>query len=207
MTDNPAALAAVLGYVAPAPRWDLGTAEPVPMARWGKDHWTTFAYVDTRWVDHRGMLNHEQMRCDGYRHPAFYAYKRRALAFGTDADGGRYPTRLKSDRPRPVGSWGSVDLPGHDDYNCLDDAIREGLIEAHLPQPACGDIFLDAWDRGVKFPDGEQVRPSFVTGMSELCLMAHASFSLTSRGQVIAGQLRAHIAATRQPHQFMPQEG
>src|SRR3984885_6104202 len=100
-------LLAAIGYEAPPPAWDLGRTEPVPLARWGKDHWTTFAYAETRWVDHRGMLSHDQMRCDQHRHPVFYAAKRRVL---TSADGSRYPTRLKTETPGADGRWGTVEL-------------------------------------------------------------------------------------------------
>jgi hypothetical protein len=206
MTDNPADLAAALGYVAPAPSWDLGTAEPVPMARWGKDHWTTFAYVETRWVDYGGMLNHDQMRCDRKRHPAFFAARPRA--FGADNDGAKYETRLKTEQPVD-GRWGFVALFGHDDYDCLADAIREGLIEVTMPAPAPNgaDLYLDSKGRPVRMPDGPAIAVSdLMTGFVESWLMTAASYSLTPRGQVIAGQLRAHLAATRRAHQFMPAE-
>jgi hypothetical protein len=194
------------GGDAPAPAWDLGSTAPVPVSRWGKDHWTTFAFVETRWVDHRGMLDHDRMRCDRRRHPAFYAAKRRTIAFGSDMDGGRYPTRLKTEVQGADGRWGVVELPGHDDYDCVDDALRAGLLEVVMPQPRQphGDIFLDAWDRPARLPDGELISPSFVTGLSEMWLMTAASFSLTERGQDIARELRAHLAATGNSHQFMP---
>ena len=200
-----AEILAALGYELPAPTWELRTADPVPMARWGKDHWTTFAYVETCWVDHRGMIDHDKMRCHRKRHPVFYAAKRRCHAFGTDADGSKYATRLKTEQPDADGRWSVAELLGHDDYNCLDDAIREGLIEVTMPRPAPGDCFLDAHDRGVRVPGGELIRPP-VTGFTEMWLMSAASFALTDRGQVIAGQLRAHIAATRRSHQFVPRE-
>jgi hypothetical protein len=204
-----AEVAAVLGYVAEPASWDLGITEPVPMARWGKDHWTTFAYVETRWVDHAGALSHDQMRCDRQRHPAFYGSKRRATAFGTDCDGSRYATRLKTEQPRPDGTWDIAELPGHDDYDCLADAIREGLIEVTMPAPAANgaDLYLDARGKPVRMADGLPIAVSGpMTGYVESWLMTAASYSLTARGQVIAGQLRAHMAVTRQSHQFVPSE-
>lgn len=200
------ALLDAIGYEASAPAWDLPGATAVPMHRWGKDHWTTFAYVETRWVDHHGMLDHDRMRCDRQRHPAFYSAKRRTTALGSDADGARYPTRLKTEAPGPDGCWGAAKLAGHDDYDCLNDAIIEGLIEVTMPrlrEPA-GDVFLDAWDRPVRVPGGEAISPMLVTGLVEMWLMTAASFSLTQPGQVIAGELRSHLAATRRSHQFTP---
>lgn len=200
-------LLTAIGYGAPLVTWDPGPAEQVPMARWGKDHWCTFAYAETRWVDHRGMLDHDHMRCDRQRHPVFYSAKRRPIAFGTDVDGARYPTRLKTETPGPDGRWGTVELPGHDDYDCLNDAILAGLLEVIMPRARepFGDVFLDACDRPVLELGGGLIDPSFVTGLTEMRLMTVASFSLTERGQGIARELRAHIAAGRHSHQFMPE--
>lgn len=212
---------AATGAQASTPEWDLGSAEPVPVARWGKDHWTTFAYVETRWVDHRGMLGHDQMRCDRHRHPVFYAAKRRTTAFGSDVDGARYPTRLKTLSPGADGRWGVAALPGHDDYDCLDDVIRAGLVQVTMPRLRSphGDVFLDTWDRPVRIPDGDiligdarppraprgtLIGPAPVTGLTEMWLMTAASFSLTELGHAVGGQLRAHLAATRPAHQFTP---
>ena len=210
MPSDAGLLLNALGYEPPVPVWDLQNTSPVPMNRWGKDHWTTFAYVETCWVDHRGMLNHDKMRCDAKRHPMFHAAKRRGMALGTNVDGGRYPTRLKSETPGPDGQWGMVELSGHDDYDCLDDAIQAGLIEAVMPRlrEPHGDVFLDAWDRPVRHAgQGELIDPSFVTGLAEMSLMAAASFGFTNRGRVIAGQYRAYLAATRRSHQFVPDAG
>jgi hypothetical protein len=195
--------------------WELPSAVHVPMSRWGKDHWTVLAFLETRAVDYRGMLDHDRMRCDRGRHPVFYLAKKRVIAMGTDADGARYPTRLKTPCPREDGAWGTVELPGHDDYDCLADMIREGLLEAVMPQPRQPglDVFLDAYKRPVRLPgsdplsrvsDGDLIRPWFVTGMSEMWLMTAASYTLTDRGLAITAELRAYLAAARNYHQFMP---
>ena len=201
-------LLAAIGHEPAAPSWDARNEHPVPVARWGRDHWTTFAYVETRWVDHRGMLSHDQMRCDRQRHPMFYSAKRRVIAFGTDADGARYPTRLKTDTPGADGRWGVAEMSGHDDYDCLDDAIREGRIDVIMPRlrEPHGDIFLDAYDRPVQVPGGEIISAELVTGMTEMWLMTAAAFTLTTRGQAAAAELRAHLAAGRNSHQFMPSQ-
>jgi hypothetical protein len=41
-----------------------------------------------------------------------------------------------------------------------------------------------------------------VTGLIELWLMTAAAFRITEHGQAIAGELRAHMAATGLAHQF-----
>jgi hypothetical protein len=77
----------------------------VPTTQFGTDHWSTFAYVETRAVDHKGLLDHDGMRCHAGRHPAMLHAKRRVS--GTSADGSRYPTRIKaSTTPDAHGRYG-----------------------------------------------------------------------------------------------------
>ena len=42
-----------------------------PIAEWGRDHWSTLMYIETRVVDHRGILERQHMRCCTKRHPQF----------------------------------------------------------------------------------------------------------------------------------------
>ncbi len=86
--------------------------EHIPIERWGKDHWSTFAYVETLAVDHQGFAKpeHERMRTNIQSHPH--------LIGRFNPDGSKYPTRLKDG-----------EVTGHDDWDCLDDAVREGLLE------------------------------------------------------------------------------
>lgn len=79
-----------------------------PIEVWGKDHWSTLAYLETRWVDHGGVINVGHMRCDRRRHPAF-------AHVGSNKT---YPTRLK----------GSAQIEAHDDWDCLDDFEAAGLV-------------------------------------------------------------------------------
>ena len=87
---------------------------PVPVADWGRDHWSTLAYLETRVVDEGGRVDPYRMRCDGSRHPE----KVRFTPGGAHGSGG-YPTRLR----------GGVELAGHDDWDCLEDAIAAGLLK------------------------------------------------------------------------------
>lgn len=80
----------------------------IASARWGKDHFDTLLYVDTRIVDHRGCLL--AYRADSPRGPE-----------GSDPHmrmDMRYPTRLAEDKT----------LRGHTDYDCLADAIAAGFL-------------------------------------------------------------------------------
>lgn len=89
----------------------MTTARQIPVAEWGKDHWSTLAYAETRVVDYKGVLSREHMRCDPDLHPA---QTNSANAISDK----RYPTRLK----------GGKELEGHDDWSCLEDAEREGFL-------------------------------------------------------------------------------
>lgn len=193
-------LAASLGYQPEPVAWDIGETELVPMSRWGRDHWNVLAYVETRWVDHHGQLNHDQMRVDPDRHPLF-ASARRLTMPGTT----KYPTRLKTVETGSDGCYGAEELVDHDDYDCLGDAIRLGLVTVVMPTANTdGDVFFDARGRTITDAGGEPVHPSFVTGLGEWQLMAAASFQFTEAGQRIAAQLRAHRAVSRNSHQFTP---
>ena len=82
----------------------------IPIEDFGRDHWSTFAYIETCVVDCGGRVAKERMRCIHKRHP-FFAHR------GGDASA--YPTRLRGGRKRNE----------HDDWDCLDDIEVAGLIE------------------------------------------------------------------------------
>lgn len=81
----------------------------VGIEQFGADHWSTFAYIETRTVDHKGVPNIPHMRCDADLHPQF-------AHSGTT--GKKYPTRIKGG-----------ELENHDDWSCLDDFELLGLLE------------------------------------------------------------------------------
>lgn len=91
------------------------TRGPVPVPRWGHDHWTTFGYAVGRIVEHGGVLDARAMRTDASLHPGLGA--RDPMTFG-EPTGARYPTRLRE---------GKIASP-HDDWSCLDDAEAAGLL-------------------------------------------------------------------------------
>lgn len=82
----------------------------IPIEDFGRDHWSTFAYIETCVVDCGGRVAKERMRCIHKRH-LFFAHR------GGDASA--YPTRLRGGRKRNE----------HDDWDCLDDIEVAGLIE------------------------------------------------------------------------------
>lgn len=86
------------------------SGEYIPVEAWGKDHWSTLAYLETRCVDHDGKINNKQMRCNSRLH----------RGFAHSAEGSDYPTRLKD---------GSR-VERHDDWSCLEDMIAAGIFDA-----------------------------------------------------------------------------
>lgn len=84
----------------------------VPIEKFGKDHWSTFAYAETVCVDHRGVPDRRRMRCDTDRHPGLAPYPSPEISQ-------KYPTRLK----------GGELLADHDDWDCIDDCEVAGLLE------------------------------------------------------------------------------
>lgn len=86
----------------------------VPMARWGRDHWSTLLYLETCAVDRHGMIDTRRMRCHPRLHREFVA-----VVCGRPSDGSAYPTRLRDG-----------ELPDHDDWSCLEDMAAAGLLKA-----------------------------------------------------------------------------
>jgi hypothetical protein len=124
----------------PVIEWD---GQPVPMEQWGKDHWSTFAYVECRTVDHSGRLASQHLR----------------------QDGDRYPSRLKS-----------FNLKGHDDLDCLNDAVAASTRRM--------SVMLEAW--------------GFNREVSNWVM------ALTPEGRRVAAQLRAHKADGGNFASFVP---
>jgi hypothetical protein len=89
----------------PTAEWPIPSA---PIEAWGKDHWTTLAYLQSCVVTRQGHIDRMRMRGDKDRHPGLWN------GIGT----GKYPTRLK----------GGEELRHHDDFDCLDDLHRAGLV-------------------------------------------------------------------------------
>lgn len=84
----------------------------VPMKDWGRDHWSTLAYLETRAVDHNGSIERMHMRCDPHPHPGL------AHIGWRTGHGSKYPTRLREG-----------ELQDHDDWSCMEDVEHAGLLE------------------------------------------------------------------------------
>jgi hypothetical protein len=75
-----------------------GLIEHIKPEDWGKDHKSTILYAEARAVDHRGKLPENDPRMR--------------------KDGNEYPTRIRD----------GIEIEGHDDYDCLTDAIAAGFL-------------------------------------------------------------------------------
>lgn len=91
----------------------------VKMENWGKDHWSTFAYVETLCVGGTGGVgipDKNKLRCDPTRHPGLIGPINNSM--GIYDRGTTYPTRLKDG-----------ELDKHDDWDCIEDMEEYGLIK------------------------------------------------------------------------------
>jgi hypothetical protein len=167
--------------------WQMRLArQAVPMRRWGKDHWSLFGFVETREVDHHGLINWKRVVVSARNWPMLYALSG-FLPNGQDA-ADRYGLRLK-------GADGGVErVLDLCEVDALMDLVDEGLVTITMPQPdKDGDYFLKP--NGRPLMGEEYVSPKFVTAMAEWELMKWASFRLTPKGREVADQLRGHKAA------------
>ena len=93
---------------------NMKTPEYISMNSWGKDHWSTLAYIEDCCVDKKGVLDNRKMRCNARLH--------RELAnisnIGTLVDGKDSHTRLND----------GTEIGNHDDWSCVEDMEHEGLL-------------------------------------------------------------------------------
>lgn len=94
--------------------------EHVPLKRWGKDHYSLLAYAECRAVDNRGVLDYRHMRLNEKRHAPYGRPYMQDCKWRPN-----YGTRLKNFDKEP-----SDQLEWHDDFDCLEDLEREGLVQA-----------------------------------------------------------------------------
>ena len=90
----------------------------IGMGEFGRDHWSAFAYLETRCVDHGGRPDTRHMRTDLERHPG----KGHLLSKESTRS---YPTRLRD----------GTDVHEHDDWDCIDALEAEGLVRTEGTGP------------------------------------------------------------------------
>lgn len=92
----------------------------IPIAEWGKDHWSLLLYVETRCVDYNGTLDFDHLRDKlgrGNHRPHGYKWKP------------DYGTRLKGYFVEGGENDKARQLKQHDDLDCLDDIEAAMLIK------------------------------------------------------------------------------
>ena len=87
----------------------------IPMEKWGRDHWSTFAYIETVCVDGFGAPELRKVQCNIGRHPELIYYMPMT---GEPQDGTPYPIRLADGET----------VQDYDEWDCIDDMVVEGLL-------------------------------------------------------------------------------
>ena len=93
---------------------------PITMDRWGRDHWSTLAFIETLCVDHGGQLNdrfRRNLRVNERTHPG-HGYWESDMRWKPE-----YGTRLKG-----YAKDHKLQLPDHDDWDCAEDMEAAGLL-------------------------------------------------------------------------------
>jgi len=122
--------------------YEVGDTEAyIAMERWGKDHWSLLAYVETRAVDHQGILNGDHMRTNLRLHREMQGDVQYRRGMGSS----EHSTRLKSEY-----------IDNHDDWSCLEDLIAAGLITAETAQIYFNRMFANTIAR-IKLTEKGQV--------------------------------------------------
>jgi hypothetical protein len=98
----------------------------IPIEDWGRDHWSTFAYVETCVVDQQ-PLNRDRLRCNVNKRPHLVGPT--VNRFGNAKWNDDYGTRLKGFFGKGKTTDKTRQLPKHDDWDCLEDFEEAGLIE------------------------------------------------------------------------------
>lgn len=104
-----------------------------PVSKFGKDHWSMLAYLETLCVDGRegiGTIDKRRVRCNENTHPLC-----KGIYSGESAWKPNYSTRLfgffefpdRGDTQKAVEA--GLQLLGHDDWDCADDLEAACFVE------------------------------------------------------------------------------
>ncbi|MFF7198311.1 hypothetical protein ACFZAM_31965 [Streptomyces sp. NPDC008079] len=171
-----------------APEWqDRAGRTPIPLADWGRDHWSLLAVVEDCAVNGHGRLQWERLTLS-YRHwPTLYAARGHISMDGSYDAKDRFPLRLKRLRGN------AREMPGHCEGDALMDLRDHRLITVTMPP-------VDGSGRYYLRPDGRPLdgeddpHPGCINAFTSLELMPYARFALTRLGRHYSNALRAHKA-------------
>lgn len=101
-------------------RWD---GRPVPVNEWFDDHFSTLLYIETLNVDRDCKPVYERMRAKPGAPKRGVVAGASTIPLGRSEEEKEYPTILVD----------GVLLYGHDDWDCIDDMLAEGLVTVEGP--------------------------------------------------------------------------
>jgi hypothetical protein len=168
------------------PEWrDRPDRPKIPHTRWGKDHWSTFAFVEDRVRRYKGGIAWDRVMISRRQWPMLYAAKKTDPG-GEDA-AEKYGLRLAPMRHPAIFET----MKGVCEVDALMDLVDEGLVTITMPP-------LSSTGRSYLRPDGHALNDPTpgvpVTGHVEWLLMPWAQFGLTERGWKVATALARHEA-------------
>jgi len=98
----------------------------VPIEKWGKDHWSTLAFIETLCVDQKGQLSDKHrrsLRCNPKTHPMLGFWP-----MGVHKWKSEYGTRLKGFFGKGVYDR-KQQIKSHDDWDCIHDFEAAKVLE------------------------------------------------------------------------------
>ena len=98
-----------------------------PVAKWGRDHWTTLLYIESRCVDAKGVLDNQKMRTNARVHRKLLG----DLQARTGMTGEDYPTELRN----------GDTIDRHDDWSCVEEMVAHGLLVIVSEKDKTGEPF------------------------------------------------------------------
>lgn len=103
------------------------TDDYIPLANFGKDHWSTLAYADTIIPDHRGFqVGFDCRMRQGRAH--FRVMQRDCPKPRRTNHAGMNSAMAMDNRYSTILKDGTVAFEGHDDWHCVRDLVAAGLM-------------------------------------------------------------------------------
>lgn len=122
----------------------------VPMALWGKDHWSMLAYAETVMIDHAGFqVGYDARMRQGRQH---YRVMLEECRRPKRTNGGHEGVVMKSEYGSRLNDGSFIE--GHDDWHCVQDMVIEGLLGVKI--------------NGLVVPSIEEMEPGVMLHLTDL---------------------------------------